>query len=81
MDNQDQYNKGPADVLRDGALKATIWENDGEKGRYYNTTLAKTFEDRSGNLRDTHSFSNHEQLLKLAKIRWRLEEKIYLLFN
>ena len=57
----------PADVLRDGALKATIWENHGEKGPYFTTTLAKTYEDRNGKPRDTHSFSGSD-LLRIAEL-------------
>lgn len=57
----------PADVIRDGALKATIWENASEKGPYHTTTLAKTFEDKSGKLRDTHSFSNND-LLRVSEL-------------
>ena len=57
----------PADVLRDGALKATIWENHGEKGTYFTTTLAKTYEDRNGKPRDTHSFSGND-LLRVAEL-------------
>lgn len=57
----------PADVLRDGALKATIWKNSGEKGPYFTTTLAKTYEDRNGKPRDTHSFSGSD-LLRVAEL-------------
>lgn len=57
----------PADVIRDGALKATIWRNEGEDGPFYSTSLARTFEDREGNLRDAHSFSGSD-LLKVSEL-------------
>ena len=67
QNGQRPKNRPPADVLRDGSLKATIWENEGEKGVYHSTTLAKTFEDKSGKLRDTHSFSSSD-LLRVSEL-------------
>lgn len=46
----------PADVIRDSNLKATLWRNEGDKGPYYATELARTYKDDEGNLRDTNSF-------------------------
>ncbi|MEM7651525.1 MAG: hypothetical protein AAF204_05535 [Pseudomonadota bacterium] len=57
----------PADVLRDGALKATIWQNEGEKGPYFTTKLAKTYEDKNGNIRDTDNFGQND-LLRIAEL-------------
>lgn len=57
----------PADVVRDGSLKASIWENEGKKGPYYTTTLAKTYEDRNGQLRDTNVFNNSD-LLRVSEL-------------
>ncbi len=55
-------NNKPIDVLRDGSLKATIWENHGENGTYFSGTLAKTYEDKDGKLKDSHSFSGSDWL-------------------
>lgn len=60
-------NKAPEDTLRDAHLKASIWRNEGEKGAYYTTTLARTYKDEQGNPRDTHSFSNND-LLRVAEL-------------
>lgn len=60
-------NKGPEHTLRDAHLKASIWRNEGEKGAYYTTTLARTYKDEQGNLRDTHSFSK-DDLLKVSEL-------------
>ena len=57
----------PADVLRDGALKATIWRNQGDDGAFYSTSLTRTYEDRDGNPRDAHSFSGGD-LLKVSEL-------------
>lgn len=66
---------GPVDVIRDGALKATIWENQGEKGVYFSTVLARTYEDSDGRLRDTHSF-NGTELLRIAELARRAYEHV-----
>jgi hypothetical protein len=57
----------PIETLRDGRLKATIWENKGESGPYHSVTLAKVYEDRDGKLQETHSFSGSE-LLRIAEL-------------
>ena len=64
-DNRD--NPGPADTLRDGHLKASIWRNEGERGAFYSTTLARTYEDKDGNLRDSTSFAMHD-LLRVSEL-------------
>lgn len=57
----------PIDVIRDGSLKATIWENDCENGVIYSTTLARTYHANDGSLKDAHSFSGSE-LLRIAEL-------------
>ncbi len=57
----------PARVLRDGNLKATIWANQGENGIYFTVSLAKTFTDSQGTVRDTSSFSSPE-LLRVSEL-------------
>ncbi|MEX0283341.1 MAG: hypothetical protein AB3N23_01890 [Paracoccaceae bacterium] len=57
----------PIETLRDGRLKATIWENSGQSGLYHSVTLAKTFEDRDGKLQDSNSFTGAE-LLRVAEL-------------
>lgn len=56
-----QRNNGPLEVLRDGFLKATIWQNEGEKGVYFTATLSKTYE-KEGQLHDGHSFTGSDLL-------------------
>lgn len=64
---QQQEANGPADVLRDGNIKATIWKNERENGPSYNTTFARTWQDESGAYRDSHSFSGTE-LLRVSEL-------------
>lgn len=57
--------RGPADTIRDGALKATIWRNEGRNGAFHNTTITKTYDGSDGQPRDGHSFSRVD-LLKMG---------------
>lgn len=57
----------PEETLRDAHLKASIWRNESEKGVYHTTTLARTYEDKDGKLKDTQSFSKND-LLKVAEL-------------
>lgn len=54
-------------VLRDGSLKATVWNNRSENGSFHTVTLAKTYEDQDGKLQDTSSFY-HSDLLRIAEL-------------
>ncbi|MEL6103670.1 MAG: hypothetical protein AAFR68_20455 [Pseudomonadota bacterium] len=57
----------PEMTLRDGNLKATIWKNEGDKGAYFTTTLARTYTDERGGFHDTNSFSGTD-LLRLSEL-------------
>lgn len=59
--------KRPVEEHRDGRLKAAIWENSGDKGKIYNTTLSYSYRDKEGAWRDTNSIPGHE-LLKAARL-------------
>lgn len=65
--NEHDTPKRPADTLRDGAVKATIWPNEGDNGTYYATSLSRSYKDSEGNTRDTNSFVGTD-LLKVAEI-------------
>lgn len=54
-------------TVRDGDIKASIWRNEGESGVFHSTTLARTYEDKDGRLRDTNSFIGTD-LLRVAEI-------------
>lgn len=61
----------PADTIRDGNLKCTIWRNEGEKGPWYAADLVRTFKTESG-FKDTHSVPA-DDLLRVS----HLAEKAY----
>ena len=64
---QKPENNGPADVLRDGNIKATIWKNERENGPSFSTVFARTWQDEEGGYRDSHSFSGTE-LLRVSEL-------------
>jgi hypothetical protein len=49
-------NKKPSNQLRCGNIKATIWQNSGEKGPFFSTTFSRPFKDQSGAWRNGTSF-------------------------
>jgi hypothetical protein len=64
MSNEKRY---PAETLRDGSIKATIWKNEGENGAFYSVSLTRTYTDKDGNPHDVDSFSG-TQLLQVAEL-------------
>jgi hypothetical protein len=61
-------NNKPTQTLRDGALKATIWENRTRDGKsFYSTQFGKTYEDANGQLKDSNNFSGTD-LLRLSEL-------------
>ncbi len=49
-------NKKPANTLRCRNIKATIWENNSEKGPFFSTTFSRPFKDQSGEWHNGTSF-------------------------
>ena len=49
-------NKRPIHTLRYGNIKATIWQNESEKGTFFATTFSRPFKDQSGTWRNGTSF-------------------------
>jgi hypothetical protein len=58
----------PAHTLRCGNIKATIWQNDSEKGPFFATTFSRPFKDQSAPWRNGTSFGPHdlEALMNVA---------------
>ncbi len=56
MATKKQQSKRPANTLRCGNIKATIWENTSEKGSFFATTFSRPFKDQSGESRNGTSF-------------------------
>ena len=62
-------NNKPANQLRCGNIKATIWENTSEKGPFFSTTFSRPFKDQSGTWRNGTSFglNDLEALVTVAR--------------
>lgn len=56
----------PAAILRDGSLKATLWQKQSEKGVFFNVTLSRTYKD-GDEYKDSNSFSGAE-LLRISRL-------------
>ena len=64
----------PIIVIRDGALKASVWENESESGTYLSTTFAKTY-TKDDKPKDTQAFGRGD-LLPLSELARRAYAKI-----
>jgi hypothetical protein len=64
-----KQSKQPANTLRCGNIKATIWQNVSEKGSFFATIFARPFKDQSEMWRNGTSFglNDQEALLKVAR--------------
>ncbi len=69
MATKKQQSKKPANTLRCGNIKATIWENPSEKGPFFATTFSRPFKDQFGEWRNGTSFglNDLEALLTVAR--------------
>jgi len=71
----------PIDTLRDGALKATIWANFGEKGTFYSMTLRRTYTcPQTGNPKDGDSFSGTDPL-RLQRLIGKADDRMQQLYS
>ena len=62
-------NNKPANTLRCGNIKATIWENVSEKGPFFATTFTRPSKNQSAQWRNSTSFglNDLEALLTVAR--------------
>lgn len=67
MTKKTKQQQRPVETIRDGAIKAAIWRNEGEKGAFFSVTVARTYKGEDGELHDSDSFSG-TQLLQLARV-------------
>jgi len=70
-----QQPKQPEDTVRDGNIKGTIWRREGPKNAFFTTELARTYRDKNGALKDTHSF-NKDDLLRVAEVARRAHNRV-----
>ena len=63
-----QFNNKPIKTLRDGSLKAVIWENQREGKIYRTVDLNRTYKDKSDSqLKDISNYTGSE-LLRIARL-------------
>jgi len=62
----DQKNR-PVETLRDGNLKASIWENVKDDKTLHSVQFRRSYRDQDGQFRDTDSFAGHD-LLRLSRL-------------
>ncbi|MEO1151472.1 MAG: hypothetical protein AAFW83_10870 [Pseudomonadota bacterium] len=68
LENQDLETKDkPVECLDAGNIRASIWENEGQNGKYHSVTFSKSYQDKDGNWQRTGSF-NKNDVLKLSHI-------------
>lgn len=71
----DEQKKMPVETLRESNLSAKVWENQHEQGTNYNTTFARSYQDRDGAWQQTNSFGEKD-LLPLANLASRSHEAV-----
>lgn len=60
-------NTPPIETLRDGNIKASLWVNESDNGPFITTTIARTYTDQKGQVRDTTGFTGTD-LLRVAEL-------------
>ena len=55
--------KQPIDKIRLGRITATIWENEGKNGAFYNVVTTRTYRDDDGNYQDATNLSGSDLLV------------------
>lgn len=75
MSDDTQTRKTPEATLREGALKATIWRNDGEKGPNRITEYTRSYQDKDGAWHDTHTMRESDHL-KLSHLAGRAHDRV-----
>jgi hypothetical protein len=73
---QEAPKQRPAQTIRYGRLKATIWRQESDKGPWYSVVLARTYRDQAGNWQSSGSFGR-DDLLLLAKLADRAHSWIH----
>lgn len=68
-------NNNPAATIRDGAIKATIWKNQGKKGGFYSVRITRAWKDKEGNYHYSRDFSNTE-LLIVSRIAGKVYDQV-----
>lgn len=71
-----QSNNNPLETLRDGYLKATIWENQREGKTYRSVDLYRTYKNNADeSLKEISNYSGSE-LLRIARLSQNAYDKL-----
>ena len=65
----------PAAKLRYGSVSAAVWQNQGDKGSFYNVTFQRTYKEGES-FKNTQSFGR-DDLLVVAKLADLAHTKIH----
>lgn len=65
----------PIETLRDGALKASIWENTRDGSASHSVQFRRSYRDQDGQLRDSDSFFGAD-LLRLAHLATQSHDRL-----
>ena len=65
----------PVDSLDAGNIRASIWENKGQNGKYHSVTFSKSYQDKEGNWQRSSNF-NKTDVLKLSHVASQAYERI-----
>lgn len=69
-------NQTPLFTIRDGALKATVWENQTNDGKaFHSVSLGRTFTDGEGLVKSASSFTGGD-ILKIARLAGKAYDRI-----
>lgn len=65
----------PIQTLRDGAISASIWKNEGSNGAFYSVTFGRTYTDDAEKPQTADSFSSSD-ILKVQRIAGKAYDRI-----
>ena len=74
MTDKENNKPRPAETLKDGNIKATIWRNEGEKGAFYNTKFSRSYQDLEGKHHESTTFMGTD-VLKVGRLASRAYDK------
>jgi len=72
---QQPTNTKPVETIRDGAIKAAIFQNRGENGTFYGVRITRVYTDADGVYHDSTSFSGSE-LLRVARLAAKAYDRV-----
>ncbi len=64
-----ENNRKPVHTLRHRRLKATIWRNETERGPIFNVTIIRSYKQKDGEWRDSHSIG-YDDLMNVAALMY-----------